>query len=112
MLDSAKLVFYNVIALDYINFLKSNWYNYLDIIQGQLENSVAIKRSEMDNSVWGKDFSQVQQEWNDKKAQAEGYYDQVQKIYQLEQLESKWQAAIRSTSSLKTQKQLTELINI
>lgn len=29
---------YNVIALDYINFLKSNWYNYLDIIINAVED--------------------------------------------------------------------------
>ena len=29
---------YDVIALDYINFLKSNWYNYLDIIINAVED--------------------------------------------------------------------------
>jgi len=35
--EKLKELGYNVIALDYINFLKSNWYNYLDIIINAVE---------------------------------------------------------------------------
>lgn len=35
--EKLKQLGYNVIALDYINFLKSNWYNYLDIIINAVE---------------------------------------------------------------------------
>lgn len=36
--EKLKELGYNVIALDYINFLKSNWYNYLDIIINAVED--------------------------------------------------------------------------
>ena len=36
--EKLKELGYDVIALDYINFLKSNWYNYLDIIINAVED--------------------------------------------------------------------------
>ena len=83
---------------------------YLDTIQAQLENSVNMAKSVMDKAIWGNSVDNVQQEWDDKKAQAEGYYDEVERIYQLESLESKWRSAINSADSLKTQQQLQEIM--
>ena len=36
--EKLKQLEYNVIAIDYINFLKSNWYNYLDIVINAVED--------------------------------------------------------------------------
>ncbi len=36
--EKLKEIGYDVIALDFINFLKSNWYNYLDIIINAVED--------------------------------------------------------------------------
>lgn len=36
--EKLKELGYDVIALDFINFLKSNWYNYLDIIINAVED--------------------------------------------------------------------------
>lgn len=36
--EKLKQLGYNVIAIDFINFLKSNWYNYLDIIINAVED--------------------------------------------------------------------------
>lgn len=36
--EKLKQLGYDVIAIDYINFLKSNWYNYLDIIINAVED--------------------------------------------------------------------------
>lgn len=83
---------------------------YLDTIQAQLENSVNMAKSVMDKAIWGNSVDNVQQEWDDKKAQAEGYYDEVERIYQLESLESKWRSAINSADSLKAQQQLQEIM--
>ena len=90
--------------------LESSIESYISTIQSQLENSINMAKNVMDNAMWGGDVSDVQQEWDDKKAMAEGYYDEVEKIYQLESLESKWQSAINSASSLKTQQQLKSLM--
>lgn len=36
--ENLKQLGYDVIAIDFINFLKSNWYNYLDIIINAVED--------------------------------------------------------------------------
>lgn len=36
--EKLKELGYNVIALDFINFLKSNYYNYLDLVINAVEN--------------------------------------------------------------------------
>lgn len=90
--------------------LESAIENYIDTIQAELENAIQMAKETMDEAMWGGNLTDVQQEWDDKKAMAEGYYDEVEKIYELESLENKWQSAINSTSSLKAQKQLKDLM--
>ena len=85
--------------------------DYINTIQRELENSIKMAQNTMDKNIWGDTTENVYQEWDDKKAQAEGYYDTIERIYQLESLESKWKAAILNTSSLKAQQQLTELMD-
>ena len=85
--------------------------NYIDTIQKELENSIKMAQSQMDKSIWGASMADVRQEWDDKKAMADGYYDSVERIYQLESLESKWKAAIINTSSLKAQQQLAAIMD-
>ena len=85
--------------------------NYIDTIQKELENSIKMAQSQMDKSIWGASMTDVRQEWDDKKAMADGYYDSVERIYQLESLESKWKAAITNTSSLKAQQQLAAIMD-
>ena len=91
--------------------LESEIENYIDTIQRELENSIKMAQSQMDKSIWGASMTDVRQEWDDKKAMADGYYDSVEKIYQLESLESKWKAAITKTSSLKAQQQLAAIMD-
>lgn len=91
--------------------LESEIENYIDTIQRELENSIKMAQSQMDKSIWGASMADVRQEWDDKKAMADGYYDSVERIYQLESLESKWKAAITNTSSLKAQQQLAAIMD-
>lgn len=91
--------------------LESEIESYIETIQSQLENSVNMAKSVMDQATWGNTLTNVQQEWDDKKEMAEGYYDEVERIYQLETLENKWQSAINSTNTLKYQQQLKDLMN-
>ena len=91
--------------------LESEIENYIDTIQKELENSIKMAQSQMDKSIWGTSIADTRQEWDDKKAMADGYYDSVEKIYQLESLESKWKAAITNTSSLKAQQQLAAIMD-
>lgn len=90
--------------------LESAIESYINTIQSQLENAIQMAKEVMDKSIWGGSLTDVQQEWDDKKAMAEGYYDEVEKIYELESLESKWQSAINSASSIKAQQQLKSLM--
>lgn len=90
--------------------LQSEIEKYLDTIKKELENANKMAKSQMDKNIWGKDISSVNEQWSDKVAQAEGYYDTVEKIYQLESLTSKWKNSINSASSLKMQQQLTALM--
>ena len=53
---------------------------------------------------------EVSEQWELKKESAQGYYDSVQKIYQIESMESKWQALIYKSSSIKAQEKLTNLM--
>lgn len=91
--------------------LESEIENYIDTIQRELENSIKMAQSQMDKSIWGASMVDARQEWDDKKAMADGYYDSVERIYQLESLESKWKAAITNTSSLKAQQQLAAIMD-
>ena len=91
--------------------LESAIEDYIDTIQSELENAIQMAKETMDETMWGGSLTDIQQEWDDKKSMAEGYYDEIEKIYQLESLENKWQSAINSTSSLKAQKQLKDLMN-
>ena len=91
--------------------LQSSVESYLETLQSVFENTLSIIRKETDEAIFGDSFSDVQQEWDDRKAMAEGYYDEVEKIYQLESLENKWRSAINSTSSLKAQKQLKTIMD-
>ena len=90
--------------------LESAIEDYIDTIQSELENAIQMAKETMDKTMWGGSLTDIQQEWDDKKSMAEGYYDEVEKIYELESLENKWQSAINSTSSLKAQKQLKDLM--
>ena len=91
--------------------MRSEIENYLDTIKKQLENAVKTIKDTLDKNLFGGSISDVKQEWEDRQKQAEGYYDEVEKIYQLESLQTKWNKAINDTTSLKTQKQLTELMD-
>lgn len=91
--------------------LESEIENYIDTVQRELENSIKMAQSQMDKSIWGASMADARQEWDDKKAMADGYYDSVERIYQLESLESKWKAAITNTKSLKAQQQLAAIMD-
>ena len=64
--EKLKELGYDVIAIDYINFLKSNWYNYLDIIINAVEDdniplaeslvsdmvNVLVERNDKTEPIW------------------------------------------------------------
>jgi len=64
--EKLKQIGYDVIALDYISFLKSNWYNYLDIVINAVEDdniplaeslvsdmvSILVEKNDKTEPIW------------------------------------------------------------
>lgn len=86
--------------------------NYLSTIQSQLTNSIkSIMDTANRNMTRGHGVDLIIERWNDAKDAAEGYYDEVERVYELEKLESEWEDVINSTSTLKNQQYLTSIMN-
>ena len=93
--------------------LQSEVENYLSTIQNQLINSIhqimdSVDR-EMSNGLLS--LSTVSERWDDAKAAADGYYDEVERVYQLEKLESSWNNALKDTKTLKSQQQIKTIMD-
>lgn len=59
----------------------------------------------------GGSFDWMSTQWEDASKAAEGYYDDVEKIYELQSIESKWQNLINDTSTLKNQQRLKAIMD-
>ena len=86
--------------------------NYLNTIQSQFKNSISIALSQlskvMNGGISQDDFTT---RWQDATKYSKEYYDNVERIYQVESLEQQWQKAINNTSTLKYQQRLKELMD-
>ena len=92
--------------------LESEIENYLNTIQNQLTNSIkSIMDTANRNMTKSHGVDLIIERWNDAKDAAEGYYDEVERVYELEKLESEWEDVISSTSTLKNQQYLTSIMN-
>ena len=60
----------------------------------------------MNNPIWGRDYNKIKERWQE----AQKYYYSVERIYQLESLQSKREDTINSTKLIKTQQQLNDLM--
>lgn len=92
--------------------MQSSIEDYLKTLTDSFKNSVTMAMREMEKAMTkGTSYDSVSKKWDDARYAAKGYYDDVEKIYQIETMESKWQAAITSSKSLKAQQKLTELMD-
>lgn len=92
--------------------LESEIENYLDVIQNQLTNSIKSIMNTADKLMTNdRGINPVIERWNDSRDAAEGYYDEVERVYELERMESLWEDAISKTSTLKNQQYLTNIMN-
>ena len=92
--------------------LESEIESYLSTIQSKLTNSIkSIMDTANKSMTKGYGVDLVIERWNDAKDAAEGYYDEVERIYELEKLESAWEKAISDTTTLKNQQYLTNIMN-
>ena len=86
--------------------------NYLDIIQNRLTNSIKTIMDTANKAMTqGYGIDTTIERWNDAKDAADGYYDEVERVYQLEKLESEWENVINSSNSLKAQQYLTDMMD-
>ena len=89
--------------------MESEIKNYIEILQNQFQNSVKMAMKTFDKAMTGGyGINKVTEDWELKEKQSEGYYDSVQKVYQLESLKNKYEKAMDG-ASLKAQQKLKAL---
>lgn len=96
-------------ALDDLNSTEEE---YLESIQNKALNAIDKIFDELDSRLTGgSSLSWLSEQWEDATKAAEGYYDDVERIYQLEALEQKFNKAINDASSLKSQQALKTILD-
>ena len=91
----------NDAVLKHIDLLKNEYSNTVEGIFDKLEKTVTNNNT----------FSWMKEQWDLAKKSADGYYDDVERIYELETMENKWKEAIDKADTNKSQKMLNELMN-
>lgn len=96
-------------ALDDLNSTEEE---YLESIQNKALNAIDKIFDDLDSRLTGgSSLSWVSEQWEDATNAAEGYYDDVERIYQLEALEQKFNKAVNDASSLKSQQALKTILD-
>ena len=88
--------------------------NYLETAQSRFKNSIKTIIDTADTALSGDKglgLGKLSERWDDALAAAEGYYDEVEKVYQLDSLQNKWEKLISSSKNLKNQQYLTSLMD-
>lgn len=89
----------NDLVVEHIELLKNDYLNTVNSIIDTVKK----------NTVGGDlDFAKTQ--WSDRKSMEEGFYDDTERVYQIETMQNKWEEVI-SNAPLNQQKKLTELMN-
>ena len=91
----------NEAVITHINLLKNEYTNTIEGIFDTLDKQLSGDKT----------LNWMSEEWKLAKKSAEGYYDDVERIYELETMESKWESAIEKASTQKSQQKLTDLMN-
>jgi TP901 family phage tail tape measure protein len=92
--------------------LQSEIESYVDTIQNQFTNAIASIMAAADKTLFqGYGLETLSERWQKAQDAAEGYYDDVERIFELESLESKWEDLINSTSTLKNQQYLKTIMD-
>ena len=101
---------------------KEAWENAVDELYEKEENHIKNLLEVYKNTV-NKEFDDLDkrltggvgtdwalEQWDLEKKAAEGYYDSVEKVYQIETMESKWEAALSKAGTLKSQQKLKDVM--
>ena len=84
---------------------------YIKLLQDDYKNTINQILDDLQKKAYGFDLDEVKEQWEILQKQAEGYYDGVEKVYQLSTLSNKYEQSIANTASLKNQQKLQELYN-
>lgn len=92
--------------------LQSEEVNFIELIQQEATNSIENIFNLLEKKIGnGKTLAQISEQWDDVKAATEGYYDAVERVTEINEMENKWQKAISNTSGLKNQQRLKTLMD-
>ena len=98
--------------------LRSSIESYLQTIQAEFTNAITTIIDTMDKSMIGMfggpagmGLAQISERWQDAQDAADKYYDEVQRIYQLEQLESKWTKVLNDSKTAKNQQIIRNIMD-
>ena len=92
--------------------LQSEIENYLSTIQNKLVNSIhQIMDSANKQITGGFGLDTISERWEDAQAAAEDYYDEVERVYQLEKLENSWNDALKDAKTIKSQQQIKTIMD-
>ena len=92
--------------------LQSEIENYIETIQNQFTNAIASIMDAADKKLsQGYGLNTLSERWQKAQDAAEGYYDDVERVFELESLESKWENLINNTSTLKNQQYLKTIMD-
>lgn len=84
--------------------------DYIDLLQNDYKNTIAGVISDLKKSLTGgSTLDDVQEQWELLQEQADKYYDDVERIYEISNLAGKYENSIANTSELKNQQKLQEL---
>lgn len=85
---------------------------YIELLQNDYKNTISDIISDLEKSITGgAALEEVKEQWELLKEQSEKYYDDVERIYELSSLASKYENSIINTSNLENQQKLQEMYN-
>lgn len=85
---------------------------YIEAIQNKARNAIDKIFYDLERKMTnGLGLQKMQEHWQDALAAAEDYYDEVEKIYQIDRIENLYKQAIDSTSSIKAQQRLSSIMD-
>ena len=90
----------NDLTLEHIQLLKDDYANTMDDILTKLEKDI----------TGGLGLDDMREEWEEAVKESEKYYDNIERIFELETLENKFQNAIDNTASPKYQQAIKDLM--
>ena len=85
---------------------------YIELLQNDYKNTISDIISDLEKSITGgAALDEVKEQWELLKEQSEKYYDDVERIYELSSLASKYENSIINTYNLENQQKLQEMYN-